>query len=101
MDTYETGGGPAAALAETATPEDISRGYREEIEDWAWCILNPSPEHLPKCTPEVALADAVIALTSNIAMLENRRIEYKPEWFEVDSDETPEGKPPRPLSELG
>jgi predicted dehydrogenase len=100
MDTYETGGGPAA-LAETATPEDISRGYREEIEDWAWCILNPSPENQPKCMPEVALADAVIALTSNIAMRENRRIEFNPEWFDKDSDETPEGQPPRPLSELG
>jgi predicted dehydrogenase len=99
MDTYETGGGPAA-LAIAATPKDVSRGYREEIEDWAWCILNPSPENQPKCTPDVALADAVIALTSNIAMRENRRIEFKPEWFDKDSDETPEGQPPRPLSEL-
>jgi predicted dehydrogenase len=100
MDTYETGGGPAA-LAQTATPEDVSRGYKEEMEHWAWCILNRAPENQPKCTPKVAMADAIIALTSNIAMKENRRIEYKPEWFDIDSDETPEGIPPRPLSELG
>ncbi len=33
----------------------------------------------------------MIALTTNIAIRENRRIEFKPEWFEIDSDETPEG----------
>ena len=100
MDTYETGGGTPAAVAQAATPEDVSRGYREEMEHWAWCILNPAPEHQPKCGPEVALADAVIALTTNIAMKENRRIEFKPEWFEVKSDETPEGIAPRPLNDL-
>jgi len=46
------------------------------------------------------MADAIIALTSNIAMKENRRIEFKPEWFDIDNDETPEGIAPRQLSEL-
>jgi hypothetical protein len=100
LDTYETGGG-MAAVAEAALPKDVSRGYKEEIEHWAWCIKNPSPENQPKCTPKVAMADAVIALTSNIAMKRNERIEFKPEWFDIDSDETPEGAKPRPLSELG
>jgi len=101
LDTTETGGGPPAALAQTALPTNVSRGYQEEIEHWAWCIRNPSPENQPKCKPEVAMADAVIALTSNMAMKENRRIEFQPEWFDIDSDETPEGIPPRPLGELG
>jgi len=101
MDTYETGGGmQAAAVAEAAMPKEISRGYREEIEHWAWCIKNPSPENQVKCPPKVALADAVIALTSNIAMANNERIEFKPEWFDFNSDETPEGDAPRTLSEL-
>jgi hypothetical protein len=34
-------------------------------------------------------------------MKRNERIEFKPEWFDIDSDETPEGAKPRPLSELG
>jgi predicted dehydrogenase len=67
MDTYETGGG-MAAIAAAAIPTEVSRGYQEEIEHWAWCIKNPAPDHKPKCYPKVALADAVIALTSNIAM---------------------------------
>lgn len=100
MNTYETGGGQAA-IAEVALPKEVSRGYREEIEHWAWCIKNPDPANQPKCPPPVALADAVIALTSNIAMKENRKIDFKREWFDIDSDETPEGEKPRPTSELG
>ncbi len=77
MDTYETGGG--AAVAQAATGGNTSRGYREEIEHWAWCIRNPDPKHKPHCTPEVALGDAVIALTSNIAIEKQTRIEFKPD----------------------
>jgi hypothetical protein len=47
------------------------------------------------------LADAVIALTSNIAMAEGRPIQFKPEWFDPKSDATPEGKPPRKSSDIG
>jgi hypothetical protein len=36
----------------------------------------------------------VIALVTNIAMRENRRIEFKKEWFEIDKDDTPEGIAP-------
>jgi predicted dehydrogenase len=98
MDTYETGGG--AAVAQAAAPTDVSRGYREEIEHWAWCIRNPAPDHQPRCTPEVALADAVIALTSNLAIAKGGRIDFEPAWFDVDSDETPEGTKPRSTSAL-
>ena len=98
MDSYETGGG--AALAEVATPKNVSRGYREEIEHWAWCIRNPSPENQPKCKPSVALADAVIALTSNIAMDENRIVEFKKEWFDIASDETPDGAAPKQAGDV-
>lgn len=98
MNAYETGGG--AAVAVEATPKDVSRGYREEIEHWAWCIRNPSPENQPKCKPKVALADAVIALTSNIAMNESRVVEFEKEWFDIESDATPDGSKPRKASEV-
>jgi hypothetical protein len=45
----------------------------------------------------VAIADAVIALVSNIALANpttQARIEFKPEWFDIGSDETPEGVKP-------
>ncbi len=98
LDTTESGG-QEAAVAAAAMP-DISRGYREEIEHWAWCIRNPDKGEV-KCGPKVAMADAVIALTTNIAIKENRRIEFKPEWFQIDKPETPEGIEPRDISNLG
>jgi predicted dehydrogenase len=95
LDTTSSGGGEAAAVGkkalETGPP---SRGYTEEIEHWAWCIRNPDPANVPRCHPKVALGDAVIALVTNQAMREERRIEFKPEWFDIDSDETPEGVAP-------
>jgi predicted dehydrogenase len=98
MDTYETGGG--AAVAQAATGGNTSRGYREEIEHWAWCIKNPDPAHKPRCTPEVALGDAIIALTSNLAIKQGKRIEFDPAWFNVDRSETPEGIAPLQASQV-
>ncbi len=94
LDTTASGGGEAAAVGKTALDGPVSRGYTEELEHWAWCIRNPDPTHLPRCNPKVALGDAVIALTTNIAIRENRRIDFKKEWFDIDSDETPEGVKP-------
>ena len=98
LDTTESGGGNYAAGGKgggDAAPP--SRGYTEEMEHWAWCVRNPSPENQPRCKPEVAIADAVIALVSNIALANpatQARIEFKPEWFDIASDETPEGVKP-------
>ena len=87
LDTTSSGGPPLAA-GEKA----VSRGYTEEIEHWAWCIRNFDYEvNQPKCKPEVAMADAIIALTTNIAIRDQRRIEFKDEWFDIDDDATPEG----------
>jgi predicted dehydrogenase len=100
LDTTESGAPGLAAALNTAASGPVSRGYTEEIEHWAWCIRNPDSENKPLCGPKVGLADAVIVLTSNIAMKENRRIEYKREWFDVDSDETPEGIKPRKAEDI-
>jgi len=98
METYETGGG--AAVAQAAGGGPVSRGYKEEIEHWAWCIRNPDPAHKVHCTPEVALGDAVIALTSNIAIEKGQRIKFDPAWFDPARSETPENKPPRAANEI-
>ncbi len=91
LDTTASGGGAAIGKA-AMEAGPISRGYTEEIEHWAWCIRNPSEGNQPRCHPKVALADAVIALTTNIAIRnpEHARIVFKKEWFDIDSDETPE-----------
>jgi predicted dehydrogenase len=84
-----------------------SRGYREELEHFAYCVRQLKPganpyavldssnkeeidRLLPRCRGEVALADAVIALTTNIAMKENRRIPFEPSWFDFSKDELPD-----------
>ena len=93
LDTQASG--PAGgALATAALDADLNRGYTEEIEHWAWCIRHPAPENQPRCYPAVALGDAMIALTANMSAREGRRIEFKEEWFNIDSDETPEGVDP-------
>ena len=97
LDTTESGGGSYAAGGKGGDAAPPSRGYTEEMEHWAWCVRNPAPENQPRCKPEVAIADAVIALVSNIALANpatQARIEFKPEWFDIASDETPEGVKP-------
>jgi predicted dehydrogenase len=93
LDTQASGAAQSAAVGAMAT-QNVSRGYTEELEHFAWCLRNRSPENLPKCRAEVAMGDAVIALTTNKAAREGVRIEFKEEWFQVDSDETPEGVKP-------
>jgi len=97
LDTTESGGGSYAAGGKGGDAAPPSRGYTEEMEHWAWCVRKPAPENQPRCKPEVAIADAVIALVSNIALANpetQARIEFKPEWFDIASDETPEGVKP-------
>ncbi len=95
LDTSASGD-YAAPVAQAADSGPVSRGYREEIEHWAYCIRNPDKENQPRCYPEVAMGDAVIALGTNVALKraakgEGGYLQFKEEWFEVDNDETPDG----------
>jgi predicted dehydrogenase len=101
LETSPSLAGPTAAssLGGLATA-DPSKGYREELEHFAYCIrhgnasnYHEDKENQPRCRGEVALADAVIALTSNMAMKQNRRIEFDPAWFDYKSDKTPASTP--------
>lgn len=76
-----------AGLQDTLT----SRGYREEQEHMAWLIRHPG-KGKPRCGPDVGLADAVVALVSNMAARHRRRMEFNPAWFDVNSDAVPEGE---------
>jgi predicted dehydrogenase len=86
-----------AAVAESGPP---SRGYREEMEHFAYCVRMHEQAktdeerqkwlHEPRCHGKVAMADAIIALTSNLAMRTQRRIEFKSEWFDPASSEVPD-----------
>ena len=102
---------------------DVSRGYCEELEHWAYCIRkNPTadpnavdeeimpllcaaygaksfgdmagakPSLLTRCRGEVAIWDAIIALVTNISANLNETVDFKPEWFDFESDATPEAE---------
>jgi len=71
--------------------EKISRGYREEMEHFCYCISTGKNEL--RCDGRVAMADAIMALTGNLAMKHKKRVEFKPTWFEVDSEDAPETDP--------
>jgi len=90
-------GGTAAWASAGGMPDTLtSRGYREEQEHMAWLIReigkpDPNrPEMKPRCDGKVALADAVVALCSNIAMDKKKRIIMNPKWFDPSDPANPE-----------
>ncbi len=95
LDTQASGGMAAVAqAAESAGP--VSRGYTEEIEHWAWCIRNQAPENQPRCKPDVAVGDAIIALTTKVAMANGSAgkggyLKFEESWFDIHDDSTSDG----------
>ncbi len=94
LDLSDMGDLLSGAIGLQAIFGDVSRGYCEEIEHWAYCIReNPEAaleKPRPRCVPEVALADAVIALTTNISADRGETVQFKTEWFDPAEDGTPE-----------
>ncbi|MDR1480637.1 MAG: Gfo/Idh/MocA family oxidoreductase [Planctomycetaceae bacterium] len=92
LDTQSSG--PAQTAVGGAAKAEVSRGYQEELEHWAWCIrVNPDcrDEKLqPRCTPKIALGDSVIALVTNIASDTGKSVTFNESWFDPLSDATPE-----------
>jgi len=109
-------GAPATAAASTweaATAKGksalggdgpVSRGYREEMEHFAYCVklwedknVKPEERPHPRCEGTVAMADAIIALTANRAMRGHAGNNFKPErilfakeWFDPKSTAVPD-----------
>ena len=116
LESGPTWGGPPPAAAAAgalggaaAAPVAVSRGYREEMEDFAYCIRqwngglgyakktekgkeNEYVQRLPRCHGEVAMADAIIALSANNAMALRERITFTDEHFKAESTELPKGE---------
>jgi predicted dehydrogenase len=93
----DAGPNPQAAAGGGASGP-VSRGYREEMEDFAYCVrmFEQASEKdkeqwrlKPRCHGRVAMADAIIALASNAAMHTRQRIVFEDEWFDPASDKLP------------
>jgi predicted dehydrogenase len=98
LDSGGTWGGAAAAISAAAGGgAAVSRGYREEMEDFAYCVKlwgqsDSKDRRLPRCHCPVAMADAIIALTSNLSMANRQRIEFREEWFDPASPAVPDAE---------
>ncbi len=84
----------AAAVASSALGTAVSRGYTEEMEHFCHCVRTEKPtDNTLRCGGEVAMADAIMALTANLAMKYRKRIVFKDEWFDPANPATPETDP--------
>ncbi|MGI9515483.1 MAG: Gfo/Idh/MocA family protein [Pirellulaceae bacterium] len=99
LDTSASGD-PAPAQAAESAAGNVSRGYREEIEHWAWCIRQNDPGVKPRCDSQIALADAVVALSTRLAIQKSKLprqhgfMQFNPDWFDIDNDAVPETQGP-------
>src|SRR5690606_13158641 len=69
IDSYETTAAPKAVDTKVS---EVSRGYTEEMEHFCHCIRTNNfkgpKEGGLKCNGTVAMADAIMAITANLAM---------------------------------
>jgi predicted dehydrogenase len=123
LEASSTWGGPASGPSAGSGPAGtaggtISRGYKEEMEDFAVCIgawdakkareeyerdggKGKTEQRQTRCHGEIAMADAIVALTAirtfhagdNGA---DRRIVFKDEWFDANNDDVPDDKSKQP-----
>jgi predicted dehydrogenase len=98
-DAGPTWGGPAASAGAgpAGTGGPVSRGYREEMEDFAYCVKMwgegmGKDRRQPRCPGKVAMADAIIALTSNLSMKHRKRIEFDEKWFDPETPDVPDAE---------
>lgn len=106
------GGGGSAPIGKAAGAsgwDSAVRGYRTEMEHFAYCVRKWQElkqkvsyekkdgklvhgEIIPRCHGEVAMADAIMALTANMAMAKRERIVFEDGWFDADKPDAPETK---------
>jgi predicted dehydrogenase len=103
------GGGGAAPIGKAGGGsgwDSAVRGYRTEMEHFAYCVRQwgkkpvsyekdangklVHAEIIPRCHGEVAMADAILALTANLAMDNRQQVKFKPEWFDPTNAANPE-----------
>jgi predicted dehydrogenase len=97
LKTSDTNAPSAAASTTSGALGKVSRGYTEEMEHLCFCIREKNFDSREKgglrCNGTHAMADAIMALTSNLAMKKKKRIDFKESWFDPKSDDAPETDP--------
>jgi predicted dehydrogenase len=100
-----TGFNPALAQARGRDSlPTVSRGYREEMDHFAYCVKMWEDKDVKKedrpwvrCHGDIAMTDAIIALTANVAIRGGgvhgpgpTRITFDSKWFRADRPEVPD-----------
>ena len=100
--------GPASQVSITANSDhqSVSRGYREEMEHFCYALKNLDQfidgegnmtppkdgkernEGGLRCPGTQGMADAIMALTANIAMEKRQRVEFNEDWFNPEKMES-------------
>ncbi len=83
----------ASAAAASKSSEVVSRGYKEELEHFAFCIRHPGEGQKLRCDGRVGLADAVMALAANVAIKQGKRLEFNEAWYDPASNDVPDEVP--------
>ena len=68
-------------------------GFATELEHWACCCKPPADgkgNHAPRCDALKGLYATVLTVAAAKAVEREKLIEFKPEWFDLKSDETPD-----------
>ena len=79
MDTYETGGGAARGPGGSRQQGHPAAATAKKSSTGRGAFKQSRRSNKPHCTPEVALGDAVIALTSNLAIAARQADRIRPE----------------------
>ncbi len=71
-------------------------GFATELEHWAFCCKPPAEGKAslakPRCDAEAGLYATVLTVAAAKAVKLETRVDFKNEWFDVKSDETPDTK---------
>ena len=68
-------------------------GFAAELEHWAFCCKPPADgkgDHKPRCDAESGLYTTVLTVAAANALKQEKRVDFKKEWFDVKSEETPD-----------
>jgi len=70
-------------------------GFATELEHWAFCCKPAgdkkySDENKPLCDAGAGLYNTVLTVAAAKALMSETRVDFKNEWFDVKSDETPD-----------
>ncbi len=68
-------------------------GFAAELEHWAVCCKPPADNKAalkPRCDAEAGLYTTVLTVAAARAAEKGTRIDFKKEWFDVKSEETPD-----------